>query len=260
MFGDHCGLPTDRALLGQPPKTGFCYKMVLQAVSKVLSGAAHRRKQDTSTQPRTPWCHRGSQSGKSASVWKAPLAGAWQNCSQGSSPGQAPRARPKGRGVPGSSRRLCLLLTEHEVDQKLVWDPGAPSPLLQSALPCSMAPPEEDWAQPMWLSRKSKAKPNGKKPAGEEKKVYLEPEHTKSRITDFEFKELVMLPREIDLNEWLASNTTTFFHHINLQYSTISEFCTGETCQTMAVCNTTTGMTRGGRRSSAQPPSMSTLS
>ncbi|XP_027264707.1 MOB kinase activator 2 isoform X5 [Cricetulus griseus] len=87
-------------------------------------------------------------------------------------------------------------------------------------------------------SLKSKAKPNGKKTASEEKKVYLEPEHTKSRITDFEFKELVVLPREIDLNEWLASNTTTFFHHINLQYSTISEFCTGETCQTMAVCNT----------------------
>ncbi|XP_007947475.1 MOB kinase activator 2 [Orycteropus afer afer] len=85
--------------------------------------------------------------------------------------------------------------------------------------------------------RKSKAKPNGKKPAPEEKKVYLEPEYTRSRITDFEFKELVALPREIDLNEWLASNTTTFFHHINLQYSTISEFCTGETCQTMAACN-----------------------
>ncbi|XP_029063380.1 MOB kinase activator 2 isoform X3 [Monodon monoceros] len=85
---------------------------------------------------------------------------------------------------------------------------------------------------------KSKAKPNGKKPVAEEKKVYLEPEYTKSRITDFGFKELVVLPREIDLNEWLASNTTTFFHHVNLQYSTISEFCTGEACQTMAVCNT----------------------
>nr|XP_032626713.1 MOB kinase activator 2 isoform X8 [Chelonoidis abingdonii] len=85
---------------------------------------------------------------------------------------------------------------------------------------------------------KSKGKPNGKKPVPEEKKLYLEPEYTKLRITDFEFKELVMLPREIDLNEWLASNTTTFFHHINLQYSTISEFCTGESCQTMAVCNT----------------------
>lgn len=55
--------------------------------------------------------------------------------------------------------------------------------------------------------RKSKAKPNGKKPAAEEKKMYLEPEYTKSRITDFEFKELVVLPREIDLNEWLASNS-----------------------------------------------------
>ncbi|XP_048952257.1 MOB kinase activator 2 [Canis lupus dingo] len=159
-------------------------------------------------------------------------------------------------------------------------------------------------------SRKSKAKPNGKKPATEEKKMYLEPEYTKSRITDVGFKELVVLPREIDLNEWLASNSacghgvgkdttaaavghfledfpelvagpavhlgspTTprpgigpgsfralgtwndsavvvftpgssllsqppqFFHHVNLQYSTISEFCTGEACQTMAVCNT----------------------
>ncbi|XP_020826416.1 MOB kinase activator 2 isoform X1 [Phascolarctos cinereus] len=87
-------------------------------------------------------------------------------------------------------------------------------------------------------ARKSKAKPNGKKPTAEEKKLYLEPEYAKSRITDFEFKDLVVLPREIDLNEWLASNTTTFFHHINLQYSTISEFCTGDTCQTMAVGNT----------------------
>ncbi|XP_045676987.1 MOB kinase activator 2 isoform X1 [Phyllostomus hastatus] len=86
--------------------------------------------------------------------------------------------------------------------------------------------------------RKSKAKPNGKKPAAEEKKAYLDPEHAKSRITDCEFKELVALPREIDLNEWLASNTTTFFHHVNLQYSTVSEFCTAEACQTMAVCNT----------------------
>ncbi|XP_048463086.1 MOB kinase activator 2-like isoform X5 [Rhincodon typus] len=89
-----------------------------------------------------------------------------------------------------------------------------------------------------WLMGKSKTKPNGKKTGAEEKKLYLEPEYTKARIIDFNFKELVTLPREIDLNEWLASNTTTFFNHINLQYSTISEFCTGDTCQTMTVCNT----------------------
>lgn len=37
--------------------------------------------------------------------------------------------------------------------------------------------------------------------------MYLEPEHAQSRIAECEFKELVALPREIDLNEWLASNS-----------------------------------------------------
>lgn len=55
--------------------------------------------------------------------------------------------------------------------------------------------------------RKGKGKPNGKKPTPEEKKLYLEPEYTKVRVVDFELKELVVLPREIDLNEWLASNS-----------------------------------------------------
>lgn len=36
MLGDHSGLPSDRALLSQPPKTGLSCKMVLQAVGKVL--------------------------------------------------------------------------------------------------------------------------------------------------------------------------------------------------------------------------------
>lgn len=86
--------------------------------------------------------------------------------------------------------------------------------------------------------RKSKTKSNGKKAPAEEKH-YLEPEYTKVRLMDFDLKDLVSLPtKEIDLNEWLASNTTTFFNLINLQYSTISDFCTGATCQTMTACNT----------------------
>uniref|UniRef100_A0A7N8XK86 MOB kinase activator 2a n=1 Tax=Mastacembelus armatus TaxID=205130 RepID=A0A7N8XK86_9TELE len=60
-----------------------------------------------------------------------------------------------------------------------------------------------DWTQ----IKKSKTKPNGKKPPAEEKKQYLEPEFTKVRVVDFDLKELVVLPREIDLNEWLASNS-----------------------------------------------------
>uniref|UniRef100_A0A672K654 MOB kinase activator 2 n=1 Tax=Sinocyclocheilus grahami TaxID=75366 RepID=A0A672K654_SINGR len=86
---------------------------------------------------------------------------------------------------------------------------------------------------------KGKGKPNGKKPPPEEKKHYLDAEHTKVRVVDFDLKELVVLPREIDLNEWLACNTTTFFNLINLQYSTISEFCTGDTCLAMTACSTT---------------------
>lgn len=57
------------------------------------------------------------------------------------------------------------------------------------------------------LHRKSKTKPNGKKPPTEEKKPYLEPDCTKVRVVDFDLKELVVLPPEIDLNEWLASNS-----------------------------------------------------
>uniref|UniRef100_A0A8C7WT14 Uncharacterized protein n=1 Tax=Oryzias sinensis TaxID=183150 RepID=A0A8C7WT14_9TELE len=37
---------------------------------------------------------------------------------------------------------------------------------------------------------KSKPKPNGKKAPVEEKKQYLEPEFTKTRVVDFDLKEL----------------------------------------------------------------------
>lgn len=58
----------------------------------------------------------------------------------------------------------------------------------------------------------------------------LELEYTEIRVVDFNLKELMVLPRELDLSQWLASNTTTFFNLINLQCSTISEFCTEDTC------------------------------
>lgn len=63
------------------------------------------------------------------------------------------------------------------------------------------------------LYRKSKTKPNGKKPPTEEKKPYIEPDYTKVRVVDFDLKELVVLPPEIDLNEWLASNSKHIKFH-----------------------------------------------
>lgn len=58
-----------------------------------------------------------------------------------------------------------------------------------------------------FIGRKFKVKFNGKKFVVEEKKMYLEFEYIKFRIIDFEFKELVVLFREIDFNEWLVSNS-----------------------------------------------------
>lgn len=40
------------------------------------------------------------------------------------------------------------------------------------------------------------------------------------------------------LSLFVFTSATTFFNLINLQYSTISEFCTGDTCQAMTACNT----------------------
>ncbi|OWK17357.1 hypothetical protein Celaphus_00013094 [Cervus elaphus hippelaphus] len=91
-----------------------------------------------------------------------------------------------------------------------VAGPASPQTRPRQALPSVLPPSGQRLSSRGGVCagrRKSKAKPNGKKPAAEEKKVYLEPEYAKSRITDFGFKELVVLPREIDLNEWLASNT-----------------------------------------------------
>lgn len=114
----------------------------------------------------------------------------------------------------------ALLVRTRTPDPGTARAQGSLSPTRQLA---GAAPPEASLGAPLGvplgaavatrrptllsLGRKSKAKPNGKKPPAEEKKVYLEPEHAQSRITDCEFKELVVLPREIDLNEWLASNS-----------------------------------------------------
>lgn len=52
----------------------------------------------------------------------------------------------------------------------------------------------------------------------------MELEYTKIRVVDFDLKELVVLPREIDLNEWLASNS----EYQRGPCSRASQFCTVE--------------------------------
>ncbi|KAI9357037.1 Mob1/phocein [Zopfochytrium polystomum] len=49
-----------------------------------------------------------------------------------------------------------------------------------------------------------------------------------------DYKQICILPRHMDLNEWLAVNTFDFFNYTNLFYNALSEFCTSSVCPTMS--------------------------
>jgi hypothetical protein len=46
--------------------------------------------------------------------------------------------------------------------------------------------------------------------------------------------EAVRLPKNEELNDWIAVHVVDFFNRINLIYGVISEQCTDETCKTMS--------------------------
>lgn len=52
-------------------------------------------------------------------------------------------------------------------------------------------------------------------------------------IPESKLKDLVVLPKYVDQNEWLASQTISFFENINVLYGIISEFCTVGGCPDM---------------------------
>ncbi|GFN98738.1 mob kinase activator 2 [Plakobranchus ocellatus] len=69
---------------------------------------------------------------------------------------------------------------------------------------------------------------------GEELKEYLQEDNLRDRVSDADFFKLVALPPYLDLNEWLATHTISFFNHVNLLYGVVSEYCTAETCPSMS--------------------------
>nr|CAB3263889.1 MOB kinase activator 2 [Phallusia mammillata] len=81
-----------------------------------------------------------------------------------------------------------------------------------------------------WLM--GKGKKNDKKPVIEEKKPYLDIELCQQRPI-FELMKVVRMPCKMDLKEWVATQTISLFHNVNLLYGTVSEFCTAETCPVM---------------------------
>lgn len=49
-----------------------------------------------------------------------------------------------------------------------------------------------------------------------------------------DLRETVRLPKDEDLNDWIAVHVVDFFNRINLLYGVISEYCTDESCPVMS--------------------------
>lgn len=66
-------------------------------------------------------------------------------------------------------------------------------------------------------------------------KLYLRQDFVRERLIEGDLSPLVHLPYQVDYNEWLASNTLSFFEHINSISGCLTEFCKPSTggCMTM---------------------------
>lgn len=59
--------------------------------------------------------------------------------------------------------------------------------------------------------------------------------HANQTLTSgIDLADCVRLPKDEDLNDWIAIHLVDFFNRINLLYGVISEYCTDETCKLMS--------------------------
>jgi len=70
--------------------------------------------------------------------------------------------------------------------------------------------------------------PNAPKP------LYLSKPFVEAALVKGNFKTIVMLPKYVDVTEWVAVNIFDFFNNLNLFYAVVSECCTSQTCPTMS--------------------------
>lgn len=68
--------------------------------------------------------------------------------------------------------------------------------------------------------------------------LYLSQPFVKAALVKGNFKTIVMLPKWVDVNEWVAINIYDFYTNLNLFYGVLTEFCTLSSCTTMAAGDT----------------------
>ncbi|KAI0270243.1 Mob1/phocein [Russula aff. rugulosa BPL654] len=70
--------------------------------------------------------------------------------------------------------------------------------------------------------------------AGTQKPLYLCSPFVEAALVKGNFKTIVMLPKYVDIMEWVAVNIFDFFQNLNMFYGVISECCTQHSCLTMS--------------------------
>ncbi|XP_065574496.1 MOB kinase activator-like 2 isoform X2 [Artemia franciscana] len=79
-----------------------------------------------------------------------------------------------------------------------------------------------------------KARRKEKDPScSDEPKLYLSEPTLDLHLSESDLRQIVELPEGLDLNEWLASHTLSFFEHVNAICGAISEYCTSSLCPDM---------------------------
>ncbi|KAI8615272.1 Mob1/phocein [Chytriomyces sp. MP71] len=65
-------------------------------------------------------------------------------------------------------------------------------------------------------------------------RIFLRKDFVAASLVKGNFRQIVALPKHMDLNEWLAVNILDFFYYTNLFYEAIAEYCTAQDCPSMS--------------------------
>ncbi|CAJ0755542.1 11553_t:CDS:2, partial [Entrophospora sp. SA101] len=63
--------------------------------------------------------------------------------------------------------------------------------------------------------------------------LFLSPPFIDASLVEGSFKKIVVLPKYVEEDEWLAVNVFEFFTYLNMFYGTVTDFCTATNCPTM---------------------------
>jgi len=96
----------------------------------------------------------------------------------------------------------------------------------RSTTPTSATFPSQDSAPP--------SSPLPQSGAGAGKPLYLCSPFVDAALVKGNFKTIVMLPKYVDVMEWVACNIFDFYQNLNLFYGVVSECCTQQSCPAMS--------------------------